>query len=155
MHHKAVNAKAILLAILFGASSLFAQQSNPAGVTQASASASASTAELTAKGQLDGQAAAQSVGTGGWMGGGVVTGLFTGLIGTAVIWAVAGSSDVSVPADRKVTIAAEPSVYQSAYESSYGQKLKSRRKGAALGGGLIGTAAFVLLYISASSGSSQ
>ena len=105
-----------------------------------------------AKGQVEGQAAAQVVGTGGWVAGGVVTGVLTGLIGTAIIWAVAGSSDASVPADRKLLIAEQPSVYQQSYEAGYGQKLKSRRKSAALTGGLLGTAAFVLLYLSASSG---
>lgn len=138
-----------VLSLAISAGSLRAQQSNPVAVTQASADVS--TAELTAKGQVDGQAAAQNVGTGGWMAGGVVTGLVTGLIGTAVIWAVAGSSDVSVPADRKLEIASQASTYQRGYETAYGQKLKSRRKGAALGGGLLGTAAFVLLYVSVTS----
>ena len=144
--------KGVVLAILFGASSLLAQQDKQAAVTQAG---QPTAAELMAKGTLDGQTAAQNVGTGGWMAGGVVTGLFTGLIGTAVIWAVAGSSDVSVPADRKITIANETATYQQAYEAGFGNKLKSRRKAAALGGGLLGTAAFVLIYISASSSNSS
>ena len=143
--------KGVVLALVFGASALLAQQQQPSAVTQSGAP----TSDVMAKGQLDGQAAAQSAGTGGWMAGGVVTGLFTGLIGTAVIWAVAGSSDVSVPADRRVQIANEPPTYQQSYKSGYGQKLKSRRKASALGGGLLGTAAFVLIYISATSGDSD
>jgi hypothetical protein len=142
--------KGVVLALVFGASSLLAQQQQPSAVTQSGVAS-----DVMAKGQLDGQSAAQSVGTGGWMAGGVVTGLFTGLIGTAVIWAVAGSSDVSVPADRRVQIANEPPTYQQSYESGYGQKLKSKRKASALGGGLLGTAAFVLIYISATSGDSD
>jgi hypothetical protein len=145
-----VSTKTVVLALLFGASSLLAQQAQPSGVTQAGAS----NTEVMAKGRLDGQTSAQSVGTGGWMAGGVVTGLFTGLIGTAVIWAVAGSSDVSVPADRRLQIADHPPTYQQAYEAGYGEKLKSKRKGAALGGGLLGTAALVLLVVS-SGGDSQ
>lgn len=146
MLRKRVTATTLVLAILFGASSLLAQQSQPAGATQAG---SPSASEVMAKGRLDGTTAAQSVGTGGWMAGGVVTGLLTGLIGTAVIWAVAGSSDVSVPADRRLQIAEQPATYQQQYEAGFGEKLKSKRKGAALGGGLLGTAALVLLVVSA------
>jgi len=150
MFRKRLSAKGLVLAILFGASSLMAQQTQPAAVTQ---SGTPSNSELMARGRLDGQSAAQQVGIGGWMTGGVVTGVFTGLIGTVVIWAVAGSSGVSVPADRRVSIADQPATYQQSYEAGYSEKLKSRRKGAALGGGLLGTAAFVLLYVSANSGS--
>ena len=146
MLQKRVTPKVVVLALLLGASSLVAQQTQPAGVTQAG---SASASEAMAKGRMDGQAGAQSVGTGGWMAGGVVTGLLTGLIGTAVIWAVAGSSDVSVPADRRLQIVNEPATYQQSFEAGYGEKLKSKRKGAALGGGLLGTAALVLLVVSA------
>ena len=146
MPRKRLTAKVVNLAILFGASSLFAQQSQPAGATQAG---TPTVADAMAQGRLDGSVAAQSVGTGGWMAGGVVTGLLTGLIGTAVIWAVAGSSDVSVPADRRLQIASQPPTYQQSYEAGFGEKLKSKRKAAALGGGLLGTAAFVLLYVSA------
>ena len=60
---------------------------------------------------------------------------------------------MSVPADRRVEIAAQPPTYQSAYEAGYGEKLKSKRKGAALGGGLLGTAALVLIVLSAGDGS--
>lgn len=151
MFRKRVTATTVVLALLFGASSLVAQQTQPAAVTQ---SGTPSAAEVMARGRLDGTSAAQGVGTGGWMAGGVVTGLLTGLIGTAVIWAVAGSSDVSVPADRRLQIAGQDATYQQQYEAGFGEKLKSKRKGAALGGGLLGTAAFVLLLVSAS-GDSQ
>ena len=130
MLRKRFTAKGLVLALLFGASSLMAQQTQPAAVTQ---SGNASSSELMARGRMHGQAAALQVGTGGWMTGGVVTGVFTGLIGTVVIWAIAGSSDVSVPADRRVAVADEPATYQQSYEAGYGEKLKSRRKGAALG----------------------
>lgn len=149
MLHTRVSKKTLVLAILFGASSLLAQQAQPSAVTQAGAS----NTEVMAKGRMDGTTSAQSVGTGGWMAGGVVTGLFTGLIGTAVIWAVAGSSDVSVPADRRLQVADQPPVYQQAFEAGYGEKLKSKRKGSALAGGLLGTAALVLLVVSAGDGS--
>ena len=151
MSRKRTTARAVVLAMLFGASSLLAQQSQPSAVTQAG---TPSAAELMARGRLDGTNAAQGVGTGGWMAGGIATGVLTGLIGTVVIWAAAGSSDVAVPADRRVQIADQPATYQQQYESGYGEKLKARRKGAALGGGLLGTAALVLMVMSAS-GDSQ
>lgn len=90
MFRKRINTRVLVLSLLLGASSLFAQQTQPSAVTQPS---QPSAAEVMAKGNLDGQSSAHSVGTGGWMTGGVVTGLVTGLIGTAIIWAVAGSSD--------------------------------------------------------------
>jgi hypothetical protein len=152
MRHR-ITAKLIVVSLLLGASSLLAQQTQPAGVTQNGVAAAPSATEVMAKARLDGQGDAQSVGTGGWMAGGVVTGVFTGLIGTAIIWAVAGSSDVSVPADRRLQIAGEPATYQQGYQAGYGEKLKSRRKSAALGGGLLGTAAFVLVILSSSSSS--
>lgn len=145
MLRKRITARVLVLSLLFGASSLFAQQAQPSGVTQAGATS----AESMARGRLDGQTAAQSKGTGGWMIGGVVTGVTTGLVGTVIIWAVAGSSDVAVPPERRVQIANEPPTYQQSYEAGYGEKLKSKRKGAALGGGLLGTAAFLLLVLSA------
>ena len=153
MHRKANTLKVVVVALLFGASSLLAQQTQPTAVTQSGVAAAPSATEIMAKARLDGQGDAQSVGTGGWMAGGVVTGVLTGLIGTVVIWAVAGSSDVSVPADRRLQIADQPATYQQGYQSGYGEKLKSRRKSAALGGGLLGTAAFVLLLVSSSSSS--
>ncbi|HEU4993762.1 MAG TPA: hypothetical protein VFT29_03050 [Gemmatimonadaceae bacterium] len=141
-----------MLALLFGASSLQAQQAQPSAVTQSS---QASPSDVIAKGNLDGQAAARPVGTAGWMTGGVFTGLLTGLIGTVVIWAVAGNSDVNVPADKRSLIAGESATYQQAYQAGFGEKLKSKRKGAALTGGLIGTATFLIIYLSATSGGSQ
>jgi hypothetical protein len=105
-------------------------------------------AELVAKAQLEGQAAAKSVGTAGWFGSGVASGVLLGLIGTGVTWAIAGSSDVNLPPEQKLLVANQPVAFQLFYEKEYAAKVKSRRKSSALKGGLIGTAAFVLLYAS-------
>ncbi|MEX2179222.1 MAG: hypothetical protein WD801_10960 [Gemmatimonadaceae bacterium] len=121
MHRKGLTAKGVILALLFGASSLVAQQPQQPQPTVTQAG-QPTMSELMARGQVEGQSAAESVGTGGWMAGGVVTGLLTGLIGTVVIWAVAGSSDVSVPADRRIYIVEQPAVYQQSYQAGYGQQ---------------------------------
>lgn len=131
----------LILALLFGASSLLrAQATGPSTGT-------GGTAEEMARGRLDGQVAAQNVGSGGWFIGGVATGALTGLIGTAVIWVAAGSSDVSVPADRRLQIINQNSIYQQSFESGFGERLKAQRKRSALRGGLLGTAAFVVWYL--------
>lgn len=58
---KRIAAKVIVLALIFGASSLLAQQPQPSAATQSGQASS----EIMAKGRLDGTAAAPSVGTGG------------------------------------------------------------------------------------------
>jgi hypothetical protein len=128
-----------------------AQQTQPSAVTQ---SGVPSTADVMLKGQLSGQSNAQTVGTGGWFAGGFASGLVLGLIGTAVTWAVAGSSDVSLPPDRRLQIANESTAYQEGFQAGYAERLKSRRKGSALAGGLLGTLTIVVIIVS-NSGSSQ
>lgn len=118
------------------------QQGTPAAV----AAPAAVTAELLAKARLEGQAAAENAG--GWFGRSVAIGVFTGLIGTAVTYGVAANSGVELPAEKKLDIASQPSAYQEQYEKGYADKVRSRRKSTALGGGILGTAAFVLLVVS-------
>lgn len=108
--------------------------------------------ELLAKARLDGEMAAMNVGTGGWFGGGLASGVLLGLIGTGVTWAAAGSSNAALPADRQLLLASQPVEYRQLYEKAYADKVKSKRKSSALKGGLVGTAAFVLLVASASGG---
>ena len=135
----------LLLALLFGASSILAAQQPAPTAGQ----------EELARGRLDGQVAAQAIGTGGWFIGGVASGVLTGLIGTTVIWIAAGSTDVSVPADRRLQIVNQTAVYQQAFESGYGEKLKAQRKRSALRGGLLGTAAFVVWYLASADATSD
>ena len=138
-----------LFVLLVPTAPLFAQQEQQAAVKQ---SGDATAVDGITKGRLEGEVAAQRVGTGGWFVGGFASGLVLGLIGTAVIYVAAGNSDTAVPPDRRLVIANQPSHYQQAFEVGYGEKIKSKRKGAALGGGLLGTATIVLLIVSASSG---
>jgi len=77
--------------------------------------------------------------------GGFASGVFLGLIGTAVTWAMANSSAASV---ESIPEGVEPACYRDGYSS----RARSTNTSSALTGGLLGTAAFVLIVISASSG---
>lgn len=107
---------------------------------------------LIAQAQSDGRVAAASVGTWGWAIGGFASGFFVGLVGTGVSWAVARSSNVEVPPDKRLLIANQPTTYQQAYEKGFADKVRSNRKSAALTNGLLGTALFLTIFVSATSG---
>ncbi len=101
---------------------------------------------------LHGRAAADRQGTGGRFAGGYVPGLFLGLIGTGIAYAVASTSDVSVPALEAAQLISANANYSVSYQQGYGERLRSRRKSAALTGGLLGTLTFLVIYASATSG---
>lgn len=109
--------------------------------------------EMLVKAQLEGRSAAMNAG--GWFGRSVAIGAVTGLIGTAVTVAVAGGSGVELPAEHKLAVARQPLLYQQTFEKSYGDAVRSKRKSSSWKGGLLGTAAFVVLLLSSSSGSAQ
>lgn len=150
----------VLLGLALGSADTLSAQAPVAGPPPNSPTAagevatpvpSVAPADAMARGMMDGKAAAQGVGTGGWLAGGIASGVALGLIGTGIIFAVASSSGVELPPERRVAMssAGETPVYQQAFQQEYERTLKSRRKGAALGGGLLGTALFLLLYSSA------
>jgi hypothetical protein len=126
-----------------------AQQAKPDSAT---AAAMAAAAKFLAQAQAEGQMAATGVGTGGWFGGGFASGLFLGLIGTGVSYALASSSSAELPPDKRLAIVSQPLAYQQSYEKGFADKVRSRRKGSALTGGLLGTATFLVIYLSAMSG---
>ena len=110
------------------------------------------TPEMIARAQMDGKTAAMNAG--GWFGRSVVIGVVTGLIGTAVTVGVASGSGVELPPEQKVTLARQPLLVQQTFEKSYADAVRSKRKSSSWKGGLLGTAAFVVLLLS-SSGSAQ
>jgi hypothetical protein len=112
----------------------------------------AASAALFAQAQSDGRVAAASVGTGRWAIGGFASGFFVGLIGTGVSWALAGSTNAEVPPEKRLLIASQPIAYQQAYEKGFADKVRSNRKSAALTNGLLGTALFLTIFVSATSG---
>ena len=93
------------------------------------------------------EAASNTHSSSGWMVGGLVSGVFLGLIGTAVMYAVASSS--TAQAER-----IPDNVEATCYRDGYSSKAKSMNTNNALIGGLLGTAALVLIVVSATSGSS-
>lgn len=110
------------------------------------------TPEMIARAQMDGRAAAMNAG--GWFGRSVLIGALTGLIGTAVTVGVASGSGVELPPEHKLAVARQPLLVQQTFEKGYADALRSKRKSSSWGGGLLGTAAFVVLLLS-SSGSGQ
>ena len=149
MRKRQLLAVAAVSLILPGVAGAQVQQST--ATTPAMAPA-AMTPEAVARAQVEGQTAAMNVPTGGWFGGSLVSGVLLGLIGTGVSYGIAAASNVEMPPDKKLAITNPDVSYHAFAEKAYADKVKSKRKSAALKGGLLGTAAFILLYASASSG---
>lgn len=143
--------------LLLSASTADAQYRRTAGIVAAHA-ASSSTVTLPSSSRLlrflsveceadrarGREAAGHNHSGTGWMVGGVASGVVLGLIGTAIITAVAASSDVR-------PYATPEGVEGACYREGYSAKAKSMNTTSALAGGLIGTVAFVLIYVSATS----
>jgi hypothetical protein len=127
-----------------------AQQGRRDSVVVADQAAAA--AALFVQGQADGRKAGAAVGTGRWAIGGFASGFLVGLVGTGVSWALAGSSNVDLPPDNRLAVAGQPITYQQAYEKAFADKVRSNRKSAALTNGLLGTALFLTIFVSATSG---
>lgn len=83
-------------------------------------------------------------GTTGWMLGGFASGLVLGLIGTGVITAVAATGS---PQPDLVPDTTDPSCYREGYSG----KARSKNTVSALAGGLVGTAVWVVIVVSATS----
>lgn len=141
----------VTLAVLVPA--MASAQVQQSGTTPAPAVASPMTPDALSRAQLEGQTAAMNVGTSGWFSGSFVSGVFLGLIGTGVSYGAAAASNVEMPPEKKLMITSPDPSYQAFAEKAYSDKVRAKRKSAALKGGLLGTAAFVILYASASSGS--
>lgn len=107
--------------------------------------------EQLARGAAAGTSEAEGVGTGGYFAGGLAGGLLLGLIGTGIVYAVAAGSAVDLESSAQARIADESAVYQQGFRDAYTRKVKSKRKQSALVGGLLGTATWVVILLSASS----
>jgi hypothetical protein len=136
--YRAVLAMTFLVAVPLGA------QPQPSPVALSTGSPAA---EL-AKARLDGEVAATNAG--GWFGRSVVIGALTGIVGTTITYAVAATSTPQLPTEKKLVIADKPQDVQAMYEKGYADKVRSKRKSTALGGGLLGTAAFLAIVFSGS-----
>ena len=96
---------------------------------------------------------AEGLHTGGKFGGGLAIGVLTGIIGTGIGYFVIGPETLSAAAlQRNQGRSAD---YQLGFKTGWEKKTKAKKRNAFLAGGLLGTAAFVALVVSAhSSGSS-
>ncbi|MEP6832116.1 MAG: hypothetical protein ABJB74_01930 [Gemmatimonas sp.] len=117
----------------------------PAGITAPSST------EVLQRARLDGELAGDNAG--GWMGRSFLAGVGAGLIGTGVVFGIAAGGTPQLPTDQRLLIASKPTDYQVMYTKGYSDKVKSKHKKTAIGGGLLGTAAFVGLILATSSSS--
>ncbi len=103
-------------------------------------------------GILRGRAAADQHSTSGNLLGGFAWGIFLGLIGTGIAYAIASGSDTSVPPVEAVRLSLAPAPFAQGFQAGFSEQMKSKKKSSALTGGLLGTALFVVIYLSATSG---
>ena len=96
-----------------------------------------------------GKADAQDLSTGGSFVGGLAGGLLLGLIGTGI--AVLAQSDPEPSAAALSALEREECQY--AYTEAFQSKGKSKKRTAALTGGLVGTAVLVVIIVAANSSS--
>jgi len=90
----------------------------------------------------------KNVGTGGSMAGGLVGGLLLGLIGTGI--AVLAQSESDPPAEYLFEMEDRGGECQYAYIEAFNSQSVSKKRKAALTGGLIGTAVLVMVVVAAS-----
>jgi hypothetical protein len=112
--------------------------------------ATLSVGEWVAQGMQDGRLAARQQSTGGRFLGGFVAGAGLGLLGTGLVYALASGSP-DVPAEHLVAIQEQPAPYQVAFQEAYKRDIRARRQQNAVIGGLVGTAAFVTVWLVATS----
>lgn len=120
-----------------------APESTRAAILAAPESTATDIDECTARGKADGK----NVGTGGSFLGGFVGGVVLGLIGTGIAYVVQTQPDP--PATVKY--ARGDPLCRMAYNDAYGKQGQKKKRGSALGGGLIGTFVFLVIYAASSS----
>jgi hypothetical protein len=111
----------------------------------ASASVQASSNDTMAAGLIDGEMLAEGQRTGGKLGAGLGVGVLTGLIGTGVGYFVIGPEPLSAEALQRG--AGRSADYQLGLKTGWERKTRSKRRNAFLAGGLLGTAAFVAMFV--------
>lgn len=88
---------------------------------------------------------ARSMGTAGSTAGGLAGGLLLGLIGAGI--AVLAQSKSDPPAENLMQIQGESEECRYTYLEAFRQESQSKKRSAALTGGLIGTAIVVAIYL--------
>ena len=83
----------------------------------------------------------------GKFGTGIVVGLLTGLIGTGIGYFIVGSKNLDGMAMSRISD--KGSDYQLGFRTAWDEKTTSKKRSSFLLGGLLGTAAFVAILLSA------
>ncbi len=86
-----------------------------------------------ADGMMEGEMYAERVGTGGNFAVGLLCGALVGLIGTGICYALTGPASMSRM--QYQAMEGKGSDYRLGFETGFAKKSKSRKRGAALGGG--------------------
>lgn len=101
--------------------------------------------DTMAAGLLDGEMLAEGQRTSGKLGAGLGVGVLTGLIGTGVGYFVIGPEPLSAEALQRS--AGRSADYQLGLKTGWERKTRSNKRNAFLAGGLLGTAAFVAMFV--------
>ena len=104
--------------------------------------------ETLMMGRAEGELSAeQNYSAGAWFAGGLASGFLLGLIGTGIIYASSKSGTITPPMSLLLMIDEKPQPYKTGYLLGYSDKERKKRSSQELTGGLIGTAAIVLVII--------
>ncbi len=134
----------VMVAFFFAATGVASAQTPQPAATGAPAQ-SDSANDTLAGGLLDGELLAEGQRTGGKLGAGLGVGVLTGLIGTGIGYFVVGPEPLS--AEALARNAGRSADYQLGFKTGWERKTRSKKRGAFLAGGLLGTAAFVVMVV--------
>ena len=138
----------VLVAFFLSATGIAHAQAPAASVPIVPAAPSSS--DNLPAGLLEGEILAEGEATGGKLGVGLAVGVLTGFIGTGIGYFVIGPTPLSAEAlQRSVAKSAD---YQLGLKTGWERKTKSRKRNAFLTGGLLGTAAWIVIYAAAQRG---
>ncbi len=98
------------------------------------------------RGMIDGEMYGENFGSSGNFVGGFLIGALSGLIGTGIGYFVTGPARM----DGSIMDAMQKGDedYQLGFRTGWNKKTQSKKRNAFLGGGFLGTAAFVAIYLS-------
>ena len=103
-----------------------------------------------ASGLLEGETLGEAQRTGANLAAGLAVGLLTGLIGTGIGYFVIGPSSMNAEAVQRSN--GKNADFQLGLKTGFEKKTQSKKRGAFLAGGLLGTAAWIAMLASARGG---
>lgn len=147
-HFNQMVAAVVIVSFFFTASGVAAAQSASSEAGQVAPRATTTGDDSMASGLLDGEMLAEGHRTGGKLGVGLGIGVLSGVIGTGIGYFVIGPEPLSAEAlQRNMGRGAD---YQLGLKTGWERKTRSKKRNAFLAGGLLGTAAFVAMFVAAS-----